>query len=357
MTIIAYESCTMTALSKVEISYIKTSLLSDPPLRADGRSPEDFRPIVVETGVAPLANGSARVSIGVPRGGRGHEAEGAGGRTEVVAAVKLEVDGVGEDEEGGKIICNVSCSPAAYPHLSSPALDDLQSDLTSLMGSVLSHPSLCPKNLAIVPGQKAWALRLDTIVFADAGNVVDCLMMACRAALVDTRVPSTRSVEYRAPGTQSGTLNKVSDDIMDVDQGRSGSSSMLETRKSSSVVDFELADYWDEGGVLESRDAWPVCVTLNMLPTMHFLDATSQEETAVPLRLHAMFAFPGGKPTLHGMRMTGTGTSDITQIKVLLKHAEKYARNMWTGLDAKLGEEEARRSVKARAKFYGRRGR
>ncbi|KAI6165091.1 ribosomal protein S5 domain 2-like protein [Pisolithus thermaeus] len=347
----------MTSLSKVEISYIRSSLLSNPPLRADGRTPEDFRPIVVETGVAPLANGSARVSIGQPRAGRGHGAEGAGGGTEVVAAVKLEVDGVGEDEEGGKVVCSVSCSPAAYPHLTSPALDDLQSDLTSLLGSVLSHPSLCPKNLVIVPGKKAWALRLDTIVFADAGNVVDCLMIACRAALVDTRVPSTRSVEYRAPGRQSGTLNEVSDDIMDVDQGKNGSSSMLETRNPSSAVDFELADYWDEGEVLEPRDAWPVCVTLNMLPTIHFLDATSQEETAVPLRLHAMFAFPGGKPTLHGMKMAGAGTSDMTQIGVLLKHAEKYARNMWTGLEAKLAEEEARRSVKAREKFYDRRRR
>lgn len=347
----------MTSLSKVEISYIRSSLLSDPPLRADGRTPVDFRPIVVETGVAPLANGSARVSIGQPRAGRGHEAQGAGGGTEVVAAVKLEVDGVGEDEEGGKVVCSVSCSPAAYPHLTSPALDDLQSDLTSLLGSVLSHPSLCPKNLVIVPGKKAWALRLDTIVFADAGNVVDCLMIACRAALVDTRVPSTRSVEYRAPGRQSVTLNEVSDDVMDVDQGKNGSSSMLETRNPSSAVDFELADYWDEGKVLESRDAWPVCVTLNMLPTIHFLDATSQEETAVPLRLHVMFAFPGGKPTLHGMKMAGAGTSDMTQIGVLLKHAEKYARNMWTGLEAKLAEEEARRSVKAREKFYGRRRR
>ncbi|KAI6144920.1 ribosomal protein S5 domain 2-like protein [Pisolithus tinctorius] len=342
-----------TALSKVEISYIRSSLLSAPPLRADERSPEDFRPIAVETGVAPLANGSARVSIGESRTGRETEAEGAAGGTEVVAAVKLEVDGVGEDKEGGKVICNVSCSPAAYPHLSSPALDELQSDLTSVLGSVLSHPSLCPKNLVIVPGQKAWSLRLDTIIFADAGNVLDCLMMACRAALVDTRVPSTRSVEYRAPGKR----NEVPDDIMDVDEGRNGPSSLLETREPSRVVDFELTDYWDEGEVLEVRDSWPVCVTLNMLPTMHFLDATSQEESAIPLRLHAMFAFPGGKPTLHGMRMAGAGTSDLSQIRVLLKNAEKYARNMWTGLEAKLAEEEGRRSIKAREKFYGRRRR
>ncbi|KIM63308.1 hypothetical protein SCLCIDRAFT_1214388 [Scleroderma citrinum Foug A] len=271
----------MTTLSKAEISYIRSSLLSDPPLRADGRSPDDFRLIALETGVAPLANGSARVSIGRAGQGRDRLAEGGNGGTEVVAAVKLEVDGIGEGQEGGNVICSVSCSPAAYPLHSSPALDDLQSDLNSLLASVLSHPSLRPKNLVIVPGKKAWVLRLDAIVFSDAGNVVDCLMMACRAALWDTRVPRTKGVEYRvSPGKQiSGQPDprrpdRDDDARMDTDtdtdavgQERGGGrpTSLLGTRETGSVADFELTDYWDDGEVLEARDAWPVCVTLNMV--------------------------------------------------------------------------------------------
>ncbi|KAL4071909.1 ribosomal protein S5 domain 2-like protein [Scleroderma citrinum] len=338
----------MTTLSKAEISYIRSSLLFNPPLRTDGRSPEDFRPIALETGVAPLANGSARVSIGRCGPDSDRETEGGNGGTEVIAAVKLEVNGAGEEEEGGNIICSVSCSPAAYPSLSSPALDDLQSDLSTLLGSILSHPSLRPKNLEIVPGKKAWVLRLDAIVFSDAGNIVDCLMMACRAALWDTRVPRTKGVEYRVSGKESSR----DDGDMDMDVR---TKSLLETRETSTVTDFELADYWDDGEVLETRDAWPVCVTLNMLPTVHILDATPQEETAVPLRMHVIYAFPGGKPVLHGLRTAGVGTSDMTQVAALVKHAEKYARQMWSGLEAKLREEEVRRGVKAREKFHGRR--
>lgn len=52
---------------------------------------------------------------------------------------------------------------------------------------------------------------------------------------------------------------------------------------------------------------------------MHFLDATPQEETAVPLRMHVMYAFPGGKPVLHSLRMAGVGTSGMTQVKALMK--------------------------------------
>ena len=100
----------MTSLSKAEKSYIQASLLSGPPLRLDGRSLDDYRPIALETGVVPLANGSAKVCIGRPgRGGYVQEAGGVSGGTEVVVGVKLEVAGAGEeDEEGGKVACTVS---------------------------------------------------------------------------------------------------------------------------------------------------------------------------------------------------------------------------------------------------------
>jgi len=348
-------------LSKAEKSYIQTSLLSDPPLRLDGRSLVDYRPIALETGVIPLANGSAKVCIGRPgRGGYVQEAGGVGGGTEVVVGVKLEVAGAGEEDDGGKIACTVSCSPAAYPSLSSNALDDLQNDLTTLLESVIAHPSLRPVNLTIVPGEKAWAVKLDAVVFADGGNVVDCLMLACRAALWDTKVPRTRAVAYRAPRASGNhdagstrRLQPEGDVKMDEDPGAKGGG--LETKwTAGGATDFELTDYWDEGEVLSGRESWPVCVTLNILSNVHFLDATVQEEAVVPLRMYAMYAFPGGKPILQTFRLIGTETSTMDQISGLIKHAETYARNVWTGLETKLTDEEARRGIKAREKFYGR---
>lgn len=99
----------MASSSKSEQAYIRSSLLADPPLRLDGRSPTDYRPIALETGVAPLANGSARVNIG------GAALNGTGGNlagTEVVAAVKLEVEDVSraksERRQEGRVSCNVS---------------------------------------------------------------------------------------------------------------------------------------------------------------------------------------------------------------------------------------------------------
>lgn len=92
------------SLSKSEKSYIQTALRELSPVRADGRSLLDYRSIALETGVASLANGSARVNIGKTAG------EESGSGTEVIAAVKLEVENVleGEGVDGGRIACTVS---------------------------------------------------------------------------------------------------------------------------------------------------------------------------------------------------------------------------------------------------------
>ena len=264
-------------LSKSEKSYIQTSLQAQHPLRGDGRSLHQFRSVTLQTGVAPIANGSALLNLG-------RSSDESIGGTEILAAAKLEVEDIGPASsgvEGGRIACVVSwcvdirpllrsknksltgakkSSPAAYSYLPAAALDDLQHDYATVLNDVLSHPSLRPPNLGIIPGRKAWLLTLDLMVLSDAGNVYDALFMAARAALWDTHVPRTRAVEYRRDN--AGGRAKDNDD-MDVDpESRSG----LDTRSKASATDFELEDSWDEGPVLGGRDAWPVCITLNLVP-------------------------------------------------------------------------------------------
>lgn len=65
-------------LSPAELSFLQVSLSQQPPIRADGRSPNQFRPLVAETDILPAANGSARVCF----------ADG----TEAVVGVKAEVE-------------------------------------------------------------------------------------------------------------------------------------------------------------------------------------------------------------------------------------------------------------------------
>ena len=153
-------------------------------------------------------------------------------------------------------------SPSAYPHLSSNALDELQYDLTTILHQTFAHPSLHPSNLGILPHKKAWLLSLDLVVLADAGNALDALFMAARAALWDTKVPRTRPIQYQA---RRGVAENP--DAMEVEGDPSaGTRSAFDTRDMKrAAADFELPDYWDEGEVLDGRDRWPVCVTLNLV--------------------------------------------------------------------------------------------
>jgi exosome complex component RRP42 len=133
--------------------------------------------------------------------------------------------------------------------------------MSDILHQTLSHHSLHPKNLGILPKKKAWLLNLDIVILSDAGNIYDALFMAARAALWDTKVPRTRSIEYKARKEE-----RTGD--MDVDQD---TTSGFDTRSRQSAVDFELPDYWDEGEVLDGRDTWPVSVTLNIVSTLPVL--------------------------------------------------------------------------------------
>jgi len=154
--------------------------------------------------------------------------------------------------------CEAS-SPAAYPHLSSIALDDLSYDMTIILNQCLSHPSLHPKNLGIIPRRKSWLLNLDAVVLSDSGNVYDTLFLAARSALWDTKVPKTRSVQYQPKSNIAGD--------QDVEMSADGSGSIFNIRDLTKAADFELVDYWDEGEPLDVDQEWPVCVTLNLVRT------------------------------------------------------------------------------------------
>ncbi|KAH8601007.1 exoribonuclease family protein [Bisporella sp. PMI_857] len=65
-------------LSPAELSYIHASLSHNPPIRPDGRSATQFRPLTAECDILPGTNGSARITF----------ADG----TEAVVGVKAEVE-------------------------------------------------------------------------------------------------------------------------------------------------------------------------------------------------------------------------------------------------------------------------
>ncbi|KAL7914528.1 arginine-tRNA-protein transferase [Trichoderma velutinum] len=67
-----------TLLSPAELAYLHSSLSLSPPIRPDGRTAKQFRPLTAETGILPGTNGSARVCL----------SDG----TEAIVGVKAEIE-------------------------------------------------------------------------------------------------------------------------------------------------------------------------------------------------------------------------------------------------------------------------
>lgn len=81
-------------LSPAELAYLHDSLSLTPPIRPDGRTATQFRPLTAETGILPGTNGSARICF----------ADG----TEAIVGVKAEVEKTRlaynhEEEEAAKL--------------------------------------------------------------------------------------------------------------------------------------------------------------------------------------------------------------------------------------------------------------
>ncbi|KAG9004283.1 hypothetical protein FRB90_011010 [Tulasnella sp. 427] len=307
-----------TLLSKSEASYIASALLAAPdPVRADGRGLLDYRSVAVETSVAALSNGSGRAVLG----GTTINTIGVGdAATEAIVAVRLEVEDI-DSNSGVGLTCTVTCTPSAYPHHTMPQLDDLSSDLSALLQQALqSSDNIWAPQLVIIPKKKRWHLNLEAVVISDSGNILDTLVIAARAALWDLRIPRTRNLEF-----QRQTARPATDEDMQVDEpkGDALGSAVKGSRVAKKPAgDFELEDYWDDGLPLKGRDVLPICVTLNLLPPIHFLDATFQEERAVPTRIHLTFSFPTADPAdavLHNARSTGPSEIPYKSIAPLIE--------------------------------------
>ena len=168
--------------------------------RLDGRALLDYRgPITVDTGVAPTAEGSARVQIG---------------ETVVIAGVKLSLEKPYPDtpEEGG-IMINAELTPLSSPSYEPgpPRMKAIEIarvvDRTIREAKAIDFKKLCVKKNELV-----WFVAVDIVSINDAGNLFDAASLAVLAALgVKTMryfVKETFAVDYKSKTKKKLPLDK-----------------------------------------------------------------------------------------------------------------------------------------------------
>jgi exosome complex component RRP42 len=164
----------MITTTKLTAERIKEYLLQEK--RFDGRTPDEFRELTIETGISKNAEGSARVRLG---------------KTEVLVGVKMDVTTPYADSRNeGNLMVSAEFLP-----LSSPRLDLGQQPFASLelarvidRGVRESHFIKLDK-LCIKEGEKVWNVMIDIYTINDDGNLMDAAGIGAIAALKNARIP------------------------------------------------------------------------------------------------------------------------------------------------------------------------
>ncbi|KAJ2544733.1 hypothetical protein EV175_005868 [Coemansia sp. RSA 1933] len=266
-------------------------------LRSDGRSNLDRREVTLRTGMISQANGSARCRIG-----------NLGVGTDVLVGVKAEVNTwtPGEPETAGSIVCNVECSPSAAQEFEGRGADEINVELTQLLDRILSggaqgSDGLDLSALCIIPKQAYWVLHVDALVLDVRGGIADALVMATRAALMETRLPRV-VVESITDGT------------------------------GATQAEFDVVDDAEDMVSLSGVAGLPLAVTFNQIGKRYVVDSSEQEEAVTQAKLTVAVS-----PKMEicaiqkGGMFRGFPPSLLTEI---LQTAQRIAKEEFTRFDA-----------------------
>ncbi|XP_057962143.1 uncharacterized protein LOC131153709 [Malania oleifera] len=282
----------MVGLSAGEKLFIEGGIAQD--LRSDGRKRLTYRPINVETGVIPQANGSARVRMGA---------------TEVIVSVKAELGKPSPLHlDKGKVVIYVDCSPTAGPMFEGRGGEDLSTELSvALQRCFLGSKSgagagIDLSSLSIVEGKVCWDLYIDGLVVCSDGNLLDALGAAVKAALSNTGIPKVH-VAVGAAG----------DEQPEVD-----------------VSDEEFLQF-DTSGV-------PVLVTLTKVGKHYIVDATSEEESQMSSAVSVSVNRQGHICGLTKRGGVGLDPSIVLDMISVAKHVSEQLMNK---LDSEISAAEA----------------
>ena len=183
--------------------------------RFDGRKPEEFRNIEIETGVSKNAEGSARVKLG---------------KTEVLVGIKMSVgEPYPDSPDKGNLMVTAELLPLSSSRFEGgpprfPAIE---------LGRVLDRAVRESKfieleKLCIKKGEKVWTVFIDIYSINDDGNLLDAAGMGVIAALKTAKIPkydekedkvvfgelTNKSIPLSKNTPLSLTFHKVGDSIL-----------------------------------------------------------------------------------------------------------------------------------------------
>ncbi|TLY04761.1 MAG: exosome complex protein Rrp42 [Thaumarchaeota archaeon] len=144
--------------------------------RIDGRALDEQRPLSIETGVIPKANGSARIKLG---------------NTEVITGVKIQPDKPFPDlGDKGILICTAEILPLADPRAEPGPPTEEVIELARVVDRGIRETEMIDlRQLVLKEGKSVIGLFIDSSVIDSDGNLFDACSYASVTAILSCTVP------------------------------------------------------------------------------------------------------------------------------------------------------------------------
>ena len=144
--------------------------------RIDGRAFDEQRPLSIETGVIPKANGSARVHLG---------------NTEIVTGIKVQPDKPFPDlGDKGIFICTAEILPLAHPSAEpGPPSPDVIELARVVDRGIRESGMVDLSKLVLEENKSVIGIFADNSVIDHDGNLFDACSYASTAAILNTKIP------------------------------------------------------------------------------------------------------------------------------------------------------------------------
>ena len=162
--------------------------------RIDGRGLYDQRPLSIETGAIPKANGSARVKLG---------------DTEIVTGVKIQPDKPFPDlGDKGILICTAEILPLADPKAEPGPPGEEVIELARVVDRGIRETEMLDlKQLVLIKDKSVIGIFVDSSVLNTDGNLFDACSYAAVAAILSCTVPKYE-IKDEAPVLVEGVTSK-----------------------------------------------------------------------------------------------------------------------------------------------------
>ena len=183
--------------------------------RFDGRKPEEFRNIEIETGISKNAEGSARVKIG---------------KTEVLVGIKMDVSEPYPDSpDKGNLMVISELLPLSSERfeLGPPKIESIE--LSRVIDRAIRESKFIElEKLCIKEGEKVWTVFIDIYSINADGNLLDAAGIGTIIALKNSKIPkydkknekvlygelSDKNIPLKKEVPLSITVHKIGDNLV-----------------------------------------------------------------------------------------------------------------------------------------------